>query len=175
VALLREFAAENGRSVVMVTHDNRIIDKADRIMSMVDGRIVSDVMVQEAITVSQYLRKVDLLQRLSTAELSSVAEKMQSCTFGDGEILIRQGEEGDQFFLLGEGEAEVLVNGTVVARLQAGQYFGERALITGETRNATVVGRSHGRVYVLGKDEFTAALNMAPELKDELKQLYFSR
>lgn len=179
VSMLREFAAADGRAVVMVTHDNRIIDRADRIMSMVDGRIVSDVRVSEAVAVSMALRSIDLFARLTTAELGEVAEKMRSRPFGDGEVFMRQGEDGDQFYLLREGRADVLVreNGVdqVAATLGAGQYFGERALITGEGRNATVIGRGQGRVAVLSKAEFQAALRRVPDLPHQLTRLYFGR
>lgn len=179
VTMLREFAATEGRAVVMVTHDNRIIGLADRIMSMVDGRIVSDVCVNEAVTLSMALRAIDLFARLSTAELTQVAEKMTSRPFRDGEVFIRQGEEGDMFYLLQDGQANVFVqeNGeeSIVATLGPGQYFGERALITGEARNATVVAKGEGRLAMLRKEEFQQAINLAPGLPEQLARIYFSR
>lgn len=179
VTMLREFAATEGRAVVMVTHDNRIIGLADRIMSMVDGRIVSDVRVNEAVSLSMALRAIDLFARLSTAELTQVAEKMHPRSFRDGEVFMRRGEEGDLFYLLREGHADVVVseNGVdrVAATLGPGQYFGERALITGELRNATVVGRGDGRLAALSKQEFQQALNLAPDLPEQLKRIYFGR
>lgn len=179
VTMLREFAANDGRAVVMVTHDNRIIGHADRIMSMVDGRIVSDVRVGDAVALSMALRGIDLFARLSTAELTQVAEKMHTRPFSDGEVFVRQGEDGDLFYLLREGNAEVIVteNGTdsVVATLEAGQYFGERSLITGEVRNATVIGRGDGRLAVLSKAEFQQALRLAPNLPEQLTRIYFGR
>lgn len=179
VTMLREFAAADGRAVVMVTHDNRIIDRADRIMSMVDGRIVSDVRVSESVAVCMALRSIDLFARLSTAELTEVAEKTQSRPFRDGDIFVRQGEEGDLFYLLREGRADVMVRENGVDRLAAslgpGQYFGERALITGEGRNATVIGRGSGRLAVLSKDDFQLALRKAPDLPEQFARVYFGR
>lgn len=179
VGLLHERAAQDGCAIVMVTHDNRIIDKADRLVSMVDGRIVSDIMVRELLVVCEFLREVEFFARLSTAELSSVAEKMRPRRFHDGEVLIRQGEVGEEFFLLAEGEAEVRVAETgaekVVATLRHGQYFGERALITGEVRNATVVGKGSGLAYALGKSDFDKALEMAPSFREQLRKMYFGR
>lgn len=179
VTMLREFAANDGRAVVMVTHDNRIIGHADRIMSMVDGRIVSDVRVGDAVALSLALRGIDLFARLSTAELTQVAEKMHARPFRDGEVFVRQGEDGELFYLLREGQAEVIVteNGrdNVVATLEAGQYFGERSLITGEVRNATVIGRGDGRLAVLSKAEFQQALSLAPNLPEQLTRIYFGR
>jgi len=179
VTMLREFAAQDGRAVVMVTHDNRIIGHADRIMNMVDGRIVSDVRVSEAVSLSMALRQIDLFARLSPAELTQVAEKMTARRFHDGEVFVRHGEEGDMFYLLQDGQAEVMVNENgqerVAVTLQPGQYFGERALITGETRNATVIGRGDGRIAMLSKAEFQQALHLAPALPEQLTRIYFGR
>jgi len=179
VGLLQELAAADGASILMVTHDNRILDKADRIVSMVDGRIVSDVMVKEQVLICEMLRKIEFFGSLGTAELSQVAEKMHPRRFQKGEVLARQGETGDKFFLLRDGEVDVTVADNQgerqVATLDAGRYFGERSLITGELRNATVVGRGAGTAYTLNKPEFDAALSATPSLKEQLQKGYFSR
>ena len=62
-----------------------------------------------------------------------------------------------------------------VATLGPGEYFGERALITGDPRNATVVARGEGRVAVLSKEDFEQALNRAPGLREQLTRIYFGR
>jgi len=175
VALLHEHAEQQQGAVVMVTHDNRIIDRADRIMAMVDGRIISDVTVGEMVAICEFLRGIPAFAHLSTGELISVAEKMRPRRFLDGEALITQGEVGEEFFLLFQGRAEVLVNGSQVASLELGSPFGERALLTGEARNATVLGRGEGLVYVLGKSDFEAALEMSPSFKEQLRNIYFAR
>jgi putative ABC transport system ATP-binding protein len=46
IRLLRALAVEDRSSVLLVTHDNRVLESADRIVTLVDGRIVSDVVVQ---------------------------------------------------------------------------------------------------------------------------------
>lgn len=175
VGLLHEMAADHGTAIAMVTHDNRIIDRADRIASMVDGRIVSDVLVREMVRLSEWLREIDFFARLSTAEVTSVAEKMERRPFVDGDVLIRQGDVGEEFFLLAEGRTDVVVAGQTVATLEPGRYFGERALITGDVRNATVLGQGAGAVYVLKKADFDAALAMAPSFRDQLQNIYFAR
>ena len=179
VTMLQERALSDGASILMVTHDNRILDKADRIVSMVDGRIVSDVMVREQILICELLRKIEFFSSLAAVELSLVGEKMRPVPFKDGDVLIRQGEMGDNFFLMRQGEVDVHVASSegdkIVATLDAGRYFGERSLITGEVRNATIVGRGAGVAYALGKDDFDAALKATPTLKEQLQKGYFSR
>lgn len=179
IALLREHIAGNGASCLMVTHDNRVLDKADRIISLVDGRIVADVMVREQVVVCEMLSKIEFFANLSPGELSQVAEKTERRRFSAGEVLIRQGEVGSHFFLLRTGEVDVHVAGAtgnrVGATLEAGRYFGERALITGDVRNATIVGRSEGYVHVLDKATFEGAVASAPSPQQQIRNTYFSR
>ncbi len=179
VGLLQEHIVRDGSSCLMVTHDNRVIDKADRLVSMVDGRIVSDVLVHEQVLICEMLKKIEFFAARGTDELSHIAEKMEHRRFNEGDVLIRQGDIGDRFYLLREGEVDVRVANAdgerVVATLGIGQYFGERALITGETRNATVVGRGRGVAYELNKESFDTALAASPSLRDQLKRNYFAR
>lgn len=179
IGLLQEHIAGTGASCVMVTHDNRILDKADRLVSLVDGRIVSDVMVREQVVVGEMLAKIDFFAGLGAAELSRVSETMERRPFESGDVLIRQGEQGEHFFLLRKGDVEVRVAGPdgerAVTTLGAGQYFGERALITGEVRNATIVARERGVAYALDKKTFETALATVPSLQEQLRQTYFAR
>jgi len=139
VDLLKEATVENGTTVVMVTHDHRIIEKADRLVHMVDGRIASDVVLHDALRICEFLKTVDAFQDLTPTELTNVAEKMTKRRFVKGDVIIRQGDVGEEFFLISEGTVEVMREGRDVAALGAGDFFGEAALITGEPRNATVV------------------------------------
>lgn len=179
VSLLQEHIARDGSSCLMVTHDNRVLDKADRIVSMVDGRIVSDVLVHEQVLICEMLSKIDFFAMLGTAELSQVADKMEARPFAEGDVLIHQGDVGDRFYLVRAGSVDVHITNAdgdrVVATLDTGHYFGERSLITGEMRNATIIGRSPGMAYALDKTNFDAALAATPSLREQLQKTYFGR
>ena len=56
-----------------------------------------------------------------------------------------------------------------------GDFFGERALITGEPRNATIVAEGPVEAYALGKDDFQNAMNLSASFKDQLVGAYFQR
>jgi len=179
VNLLKEMAAEDGSTIMMVTHDNRILDAADRIINMVDGRIMSDVFVRETVAICQFLRSIELFAGLDANQLSDVAEKMKHRSFAKDEVLIRQGDAGEEFFLLGEGSVDVVVEDgggrRTVATLEQGQCFGERALLTGEVRSATIVAREEGYSHILGKTDFEAAMNASPTLREQIVQISFLR
>ncbi|MBX7168603.1 MAG: cyclic nucleotide-binding domain-containing protein, partial [Pirellulales bacterium] len=162
-----------------VTHDNRILDAADRIVNMVDGRIISDVVVRESAAICEFLQKAGVFQGLTPKTLSEVADKTRLERHTQGTDIVRQGDPGEKFYLIRTGEVDVISTsaGTprVVARLREGDFFGEAALITGEPRNATVRAVTPLEVYTLGKDEFRAVMESSATLAEELRRVLFQR
>lgn len=179
VELLQKFAKEEACTVLMVTHDNRILDVADRIVNMVDGRVISDVLVQEAATITEFLQRNALFKNLSPGTMAEVADKVELERFAVGEVVIRQGDPGDKLYVIRSGKAEVSTSkdGEVrqVATLEAGDFFGEAALISGEPRNATVRAAEPLEVYTLGKDDFRRVIDASPTFRDELRRVLFAR
>lgn len=82
-----------------------------------------------------------------------------------GDDIVRQGEPGDRFYLIESGRAEVWQQGLYddapqkVADLKPGDHFGEEALVTGGTRNATVRMTEGGRLLSLKKEDFLALIS----------------
>ncbi len=89
--------------------------------------------------------------------------------FEPGQTVFRQGELGDRIYIILEGEAEVVRadagEESVVARLKAGEYFGEMALVNKTTRNATVRCVTPMNALSIPKHEFTALAANIPELR----------
>jgi putative ABC transport system ATP-binding protein len=179
VQLFQELVAEDGCSIMMVTHDNRVLDAADRIVNMVDGRIVSDVFVREAALLCQFLAGVTGFESLSPASLTGIAERMKPRRMRPGDALVRQGDIGLEMFVIRSGKVEVVVGEQTGARkladLGSGDFFGERALITGEPRMATVRATEEGIVYTLDKESFQMAINASPTFKEQVLAVYFQR
>jgi rhodanese-related sulfurtransferase len=90
--------------------------------------------------------------------------------FKAGESVIRQGEEGEHFYIIREGKCQVTrktrknPEGMVLATLHAGDNFGEEALISGGKRNASITMETDGVLMSLSKTDFLELLN-APLLK----------
>ena len=175
IALLKQQTVEHGAAVLMVTHDHRIIDSADRLVHMVDGRIMSDVVLHDALRICEFLRPIDLFKALTPRQLTDVAEKMTKRHYATGDTIIREGEPGEDFFLISEGEVEIVRADHEVARLGPGDFFGEVALISGEPRNATVVAMDAVDTYVLGKSDFQTAVAGSQSFRDQLYRVYFMR
>ncbi|HJU17095.1 MAG TPA: ATP-binding cassette domain-containing protein [Stellaceae bacterium] len=173
--LLKETTEEYGSTVLMVTHDHRIIDKADRLVHMVDGRIASDIVLHDALRICEFLRTVELFRALTPHQLSDVAEKMTKRHYAAGETIIREGERGEEFFLISDGTVEVIRDDREVASLGQGDFFGEVALISGEPRNANVVAAEPLETYVLASQDFRAAIDQSASFRDQLYRIYFVR
>jgi putative ABC transport system ATP-binding protein len=179
VTLFQELARDEGCTIIMVTHDNRILDVADRIVNMVDGRIRSDVAVHETSVICEFLRQFPLFADLQTSTLTEVADKMQVEQAVAGDVVIRQGDPGELFYLIRSGKVDVIVSDRgeerTVAHLTEGQYFGEAALLRDEPRNATIVAREESVFYTLGKDDFKDVLKRSKTFVDELRNVLASR
>ena len=175
IDLLKQSTVEYDAAVIMVTHDFRVIECADRLVHMVDGRIVSDVVLHDALRICEFLRAVDLFRALTPAQLTAVAEKITKRHFALGETIIREGEAGEEFFLISDGEVDVVRADHEVARLGRGEFFGEVALISGEPRNATIIATEPLDTFVLGKSDFQAAVVSSPSFREQLYRVYFMR
>ena len=180
VTLLQELARTQGCTSLIVTHDNRILDVADRIVNMVDGRIRSNVLVKEAVVVCEFLRRLPTFTSLTPAALAEVAEKMRKEQYSAGTVIFRQGDVGDKFYLIYRGSTDVIIddgtpNRRLVEPLKEGDYFGEMALLTEEPRSATVAAREDLVLYSLGKDDFNAALAASASFKEQLYRVYSQR
>jgi CRP-like cAMP-binding protein len=105
---------------------------------------------------------------------------MKKRRYAPGEIVIRQGDVGEEFFLIAQGTATVVTQKPgeperQLVRLTAGEVFGEMALLTDEPRNATVRAGEDMEAYCLSKGHFREALEFSPEFKDQIRQTYFDR
>jgi putative ABC transport system ATP-binding protein len=175
VSRLKDMTVENQSAILMVTHDHRIIELADRLVHMVDGRIVSDVVLNDALRICEFLKGVETFKSLTPAELIDIAEHVKRRRFDAGEMVIRQGDMGEELFLISEGEVQVLREEHEVARLGPAQFFGELSLIADEPRNATVVATTPLDTYVLGKADFRAAIERSATFREQLRRVYFQR
>jgi hypothetical protein len=102
---------------------------------------------------------------LPPSTLEQLAESLDEVRVGSGEEVIRQGESGDRFYLVGDGELDVYVDGGLVQSLGRGDSFGEIALLRDVPRTATVKARGDAVLYALERHNFIGAVTgFAPSL-----------
>ena len=178
VNLLKAHAKIRRGTIILVTHDNRILDIADRIITMVDGRIASSVIVEEATFIAEFLKKCPVFQHMTPVEITEIAHQMSDEEVQAGAEILSQGAPGDKFYLVREGKVEVVVRDAagerVLATLGPGSYFGETALLKNEPRNATVRAIEDTDLYTLGKEDFLAALERSPSFRNQLLRVFGS-
>jgi MFS family permease len=104
------------------------------------------------------LRSVPMLSLLPPPTLESLARALTPEEVPAGFEVVTQGEEGDRFYVIADGEADVVADGNLVASLARGDGFGEIALMYDVPRTATVRTRTEVRLYALERDDFLVAL-----------------
>ena len=119
----------------------------------------------------ELLRSVSLLSPLPEPTLDRLARALVRCEFAEGDVVMREGDHGDRFYVVESGGLTVSKDGRFVASLGPGDYVGEIALLRDLPRTATVTAtaptvlqaldRQHFVPAVTGQDEFTDAADTA--------------
>ncbi len=110
------------------------------------------------------LAHIDLFAGCSTAALSRIARWCEEYEVEEGTIFTQEGELRDDVFVIVEGVARVERGGTVVARLGAGDFFGELAVLDPGPRTATVVAESPMYVLLLRAEQLQAIVRHSPAM-----------
>jgi CRP/FNR family cyclic AMP-dependent transcriptional regulator len=109
------------------------------------------------------LAQVPLFSGLSPRHLKRLSDVTEEQRFMEGANVVREGEDGDAFFVIVEGEAKVVApSGRVVNRLMPGEYFGEISLLDGGPRTATIVAETPLRTITLSRDAFLKTVQSEP-------------
>jgi cAMP-dependent protein kinase regulator len=112
------------------------------------NNIVKDAAQKKREKYEQFLKKVDILSTIEPYELMQISDAIKTATFHKDEYIIKEGEMGDVFYILEEGNCiatKTMEPGKPeeqVKEYKEGDYFGERALIKGEPRAANIIAKS---------------------------------
>jgi uncharacterized membrane protein len=129
------------------------------------------------------LREIPLFSEMDEQEVAGIRSIMEELRFKPGQVIIREGELGDLFYVITEGHAEVLIrdaNGSDIVLHEAGpgDFFGELSMLTSEPRSARVRAVDHLTALALERDEFFgflrththAAIDVMVELGGRLRE-----
>lgn len=163
-SLFQRLVAE-GKTIIMVTHDEARAARTSRSIMIADGAVVNEH-VTRALSVLNY------------DQLAAVQRRVAATAYEPGSVVVRQGEPGEHFYIVTGGRAEVCVeqpDGHMlpVDTLVAGQYFGEMALLGRRPRRATVRAAADSPLEVVALDgnAFNQLVESSPDLRQELQQI----
>lgn len=123
----------------------------------------------------ELLAKLPMFAPLPQLALERVARQLVPLSAGAGTALIMQGAEGDLFYVIDEGQCDVVVDGQQIATLGHGEGFGEIALLRDQPRMATVTARTDVTLYSLERDAFLGAVTGHSESAQAADALIVSR
>lgn len=109
------------------------------------------------------LRAIPMFAPLPLSDLERVARQLDLIEIGAGDLVIRQGDVGDRFYVADAGTFEIEVDGRRVAERGEGDFFGEIALLHDVPRTATVRAATEGVVWALDQEEFLATVTGLPQ------------
>lgn len=159
---LFEDMVAQGKTILMVTHDNDLARRATRAVIVSDGEVVN-----------QYV--VAALPDLSVDQLGWVSRELEPRCYHPGETIITQGDMADRFYIITKGEVEIFLihpdgQEIVVDQLHQGQYFGEVGLLQHGTRTATVRAglTTDVEVATLDREDFARLMTTSEGTRTEI-------
>jgi MFS family permease len=117
------------------------------------------------------IRAIPVFAPLRVTALERIAQELDHLHVHAGADVIREGERGDRYYLIGEGQCVVLIGGRAVNAVGPGEGFGEIALLNDVPRTATVRALTDLHLYVLARDPFLEAVTGQPRSRAAARAL----
>ncbi len=124
---------------------------------------------EEELEPVKFLAESEVFAGLSPAQLEKVVRRMEKVELDKDQVIFREGEEGDSFYLIARGSVRVVKQGEggeeeIIAILEPETSFGEMALIDKEKRSATVITNEPSILFRMKKSDFEEVLNSDSQL-----------
>lgn len=121
------------------------------------------------------LTGVPIFTPLPGTSLEQLATRLVPLRVDAGSVIIREGDEGDRFYIVAEGELDVTQEDAALTALGPGDYFGEIALLRDTSRTATVTARTDTVLYALDREDFLAAVTGHPQSAEAAESVMSAR
>jgi CRP/FNR family transcriptional regulator, cyclic AMP receptor protein len=112
----------------------------------------------------ELLEKVSMFSACNKKELGRLAAVAQERRVPSGAVLTKEGEAGDEFFVVAEGMAKASIKGRKVGSIPAGSFFGEMSLLDQGPRTATVTAELPTRLVVITAKDFGKVIDEIPSI-----------
>jgi len=159
-----------------------IYAKTDVILWALDrgtfNNIVKEAAIKKREKYEKSLKNVHILSTIDNYELSQICDAVHSEKVNAGEFIIKQGEKGDKFYILDEGEAyasKVFNEGEEAKNVKdykSGDYFGELALLKDEPRAASIIAKTDCKLLTLDRMAFKRLLGPLEDILQRNSETY---
>ena len=121
-----------------------------------------------------FLKSVDILSTMDSYEISLVSEALKKCTFNADEYIIKEGEVGDVFYIVEEGEAVAFSSNKNIPEMNYGKgsYFGELALLRDQPRAVNVKAKTNVKLLSLDRNSFKRVMGPIDEILQRNAEKY---
>ncbi len=121
------------------------------------------------------IKNVHIFKECSVPCLKLIAQKLEQTFHSPNEYIIRKGDMGQEMFIIGHGEVQVLAGEKILVELKEGQFFGETALLEETTRTADVISKAYCDLYTFKKEDFLEVIEKYPHLGQKFEEIYRKR
>jgi hypothetical protein len=121
------------------------------------------------------LTSVPIFAPLPGTSLESLATRLVPLRVDPDTVIVREGDAGDRFYIVAEGEVEVTQYGRTISELRNGGFFGEIALLRDVPRTATVTAKTNAVLYALDRDDFLSAVTGHPQSAEAAETVMSAR
>ena len=165
---LGKYTSEDGDSVtknlVELAKQRGGKDNITGVLVRLGGDANDDERAKRLALKREVLGRMPLFARLSDREILRVMQSVEVRTYDDGQIVIREGDKGDELFIVLAGKVNVSRGGETLTRLGAGEHVGEMALIRAVPRSATVTAEGGAELIVIRRTDFFELLRNEHEI-----------
>ena len=144
-------------------HDNITV-----VVVRVAGDEEEDIRSKELSLKINVLKGMPIFRYLSYRELVRLMNITQVRRYEEGEVIIEEGTDGEELFILLEGKAKLSKAGSYITTLEQGDHFGEMALVDSAPRSATIAAEGHARLMIITRTDFYEIIRNESKLSVKL-------
>ena len=165
---LAPYVAKDGDSATKALVDLAKVrggkDNITVVLVRLGGEAKDDERAKRLALKREVLGRMPLFARLGDRELLRVMQSVEVRSYDDTAVVIREGDKGDELFIVLSGKVTISRGGETLTRLGAGEHFGEMALIRAVPRSATVTSDGGAELIVIRRTDFFEILRSEHEL-----------